>query len=167
MEGWFRWRVAWRWVELNGRLIGDYLDRLILSWAAGRPPDGSSTRPGRFTRAIDRHARVRGFGRVARRNVGIDVHVDSRGSHEGEVLSDAVLRFGAEHHHLLVDDGEAGELMCASTLIGTSNIFLKRGHGLLADIDVDPHLHQLVGHAVEANDVLLSLRLFLQKLDAL
>src|SRR5579872_7111552 len=57
--------------------------------------------------------------------------------------------------------------MCASTLIGASDAFLKRGHRLLTDGDVHLRLDELVGDTVEPDDVLLALRLVLQIRDAL
>src|SRR5690349_12892811 len=83
-----------------------------------------------FAGSLDVDAGAAGLRGIGLGDIGIHVHIDAGGADEAKVLADAVLRLRSQHRNFLIHDGQARELVCASTLIGTSDALLKSSHRL-------------------------------------
>src|SRR5262249_50023796 len=77
-------------------------------------------------------------------------------------LADALVGFFAEPAHVLARDGDLGEQRVAILVLAA---LLERVASRVVHVHLRLHLHELVVHAVELDDVAVLARLFLEVLD--
>src|SRR5665213_1438894 len=83
-----------------------------------------SAQRARLGGARDVDERTARLGGVVLRNIRIDLDVYAGRADEAEILPDAIFGFGTQDGHLLIDDGETGELMRTFTCIGARDTLL-------------------------------------------